>query len=90
MWSAFMASFFPVPIGGSCHILELRECGVQSRFHRTDGNLEDVGDLAVFQILVIRKNQGLSEGVREAFDAVAVPIAAAPAPAVPRAARCPR
>ena len=49
---------------------------MKSRLDRTHGDLQDFGDLSVFQVLVIGQDQGLSQGLGQLFDAPGDPFSA--------------
>ena len=47
---------------------------MQARLHGSDRNLENLGNFTVFQILVIRQDQGLPKSIGQASNAVPNPL----------------
>jgi hypothetical protein len=47
---------------------------VQARLHGSDRDLQDLGDLTIFEVLVVSEDEGLSEGVGTSVDTPADPF----------------
>ena len=56
------------------HLLKFFQRGVQARLHGSDRNLENLGDFTVFEVLVIRQDQGLPKSIGQASDALSNPL----------------
>src|SRR5690349_9214546 len=52
----------PPPVGEMCH------GGVQSRFHRSQRNRQDIADLLVGELMEIRQEQNLAQMIRHRHD----------------------
>src|SRR5262249_14761937 len=63
------SSYFSERQGHGPGIMQFDQCSVQSRFHGSHWNLEDIGNLAILESLVIRQNYYLTQESREPFDA---------------------
>ena len=47
------------------HLLELSQGGVQAGFDRADRDLQDVGDLAILEVLVVSEDERLPQSLGE-------------------------